>query len=53
MAIQAIVFDIGGVLEYTPQLGISEKWEKKHNLESGAFSKDLSDVWLAAWVQSH
>ena len=27
MTIQAVVFDIGGVLEITPNLGVTETWE--------------------------
>jgi len=32
MTIQAVVFDIGGVLEFTPRLGVSEKWESRLGL---------------------
>jgi hypothetical protein len=27
MAIRAVVFDIGGVLEITPDTGMTQKWE--------------------------
>jgi hypothetical protein len=28
VTIRAVVFDIGGVLEVTPDLGVAEKWER-------------------------
>jgi putative hydrolase of the HAD superfamily len=47
MAIRAVIFDIGGVLEITPKLGVEAKWEP----ESGAgFNSLLSDVWRAGSV---
>jgi epoxide hydrolase-like predicted phosphatase len=45
MAIRAIVFDIGGVLEITPNLGIDEKWETKLGLQLGTFNTRLHDIW--------
>ncbi len=45
MAIKAIVFDIGGVLEITPNLGIDEQWEKKLNLKTGELYERLREVW--------
>ncbi|MEO8606897.1 MAG: HAD family phosphatase [Chloroflexota bacterium] len=45
MAIRAIVFDIGGVLEITPRLGIDEKWEAIWHLQPGELNKKLYDVW--------
>ncbi len=45
MAIKAIVFDIGGVLEITPNLGIDEQWEKKLNLKEGELYERLREVW--------
>ncbi len=45
MTIRAIVFDIGGVLEITPSLGIDKKWEQKLNLKLGELNQQLSDVW--------
>jgi putative hydrolase of the HAD superfamily len=45
MAIQAIVFDIGGVLEITPDLGVTAKWEQRLNLAAGELDKRLRDVW--------
>jgi len=45
MSIKAIVFDIGGVMEITPDLGLDAKWEEKLNLERGELNKKLGDVW--------
>ena len=45
MAIRAIVFDIGGVLEITPDLGLDNKWEQKLNLKPGELNQRLSQVW--------
>jgi len=45
MTIKAIVFDIGGVLEITPSLGVDEKWEQKLNLKSGELNERLREVW--------
>jgi hypothetical protein len=35
MRIQAVVFDIGGVLELTPGLGVTGTWESRLGLASG------------------
>jgi hypothetical protein len=32
MAIRAVVFDIGGVLEITPDLGVTPMWETRLGL---------------------
>ena len=45
MSIKAIVFDIGGVLEFTPDLGVDTTWEQKLNLEAGELNKRLGAVW--------
>lgn len=45
MTIKAIVFDIGGVLEITPNLGVDEKREQKLNLKSGELNERLREVW--------
>ena len=45
MTIKAIVFDIGGVLEITPNLGTDSKWEQKLNLEKNAINDRMHDVW--------
>jgi putative hydrolase of the HAD superfamily len=45
MTIQAVVFDIGGVLEVTPSLGVSEMWEPRLGLEPGEINRRMRDVW--------
>ena len=45
MAIRAVVFDIGGVLEITPDLGIDKKWEQKLDLKPGELNQRLGNVW--------
>ncbi len=47
MAIRAVVFDIGGVLETTPPLGVSDAWEARLGLAPGELDGRLSDVWAA------
>ncbi len=45
MAIRAIVFDIGGVLEITPDLGLTEKWERLLHLKPGELNERMASVW--------
>lgn len=45
MTIRAVVFDIGGVLEITPQTGWVEKWEAHLHLKPGELDERLMDVW--------
>ncbi len=45
MTIRAIVFDIGGVLEYTPKLGIDQQWEQELGLKAGELHERLYEVW--------
>jgi epoxide hydrolase-like predicted phosphatase len=45
MAIRAIVFDIGGVLEIAPSMGVTEKWETALGLSPGELDKRLYEVW--------
>src|SRR6266446_7189041 len=47
MTIRAVVFDIGGVLEITPQTGWVEKWEARLHLNPGKLDERLMDVWRA------
>ena len=46
-AIRAVVFDIGGVLEITPDLGIDRRWETRLGLPAGEMAERMHDVWLA------
>ena len=45
MTIEAIVFDIGGVLEITPDLGVTEAWESRLGLAHGELNKRMSGAW--------
>jgi putative hydrolase of the HAD superfamily len=45
MTIRAIVFDIGGVLEFTPRIGITEKWEAIFQMQPEELDKRLYEVW--------
>ena len=45
MSIQAIVFDIGGVLEITPDLGVAGTWESRLGLAPGELNKRMEDAW--------
>lgn len=45
MDIAAVVFDIGGILEITPSIGVSEEWESRLGLAAGEVNRRLADVW--------
>lgn len=45
MTIKAVVFDIGGVLEYTPRTGWEKKWEERLGLPEGEILRGLADSW--------
>lgn len=45
MTIQAVVFDIGGVLEITPDLGVTGMWESRLGLAPGELSNRMHDTW--------
>ena len=47
MSIRAVVFDIGGVLEITPDLGVAERWEKHFNLQAGELNERMGSLWEA------
>jgi putative hydrolase of the HAD superfamily len=46
VAIRAVVFDIGGVLEITPDLGVYREWETRLGLPAAGMGERLHDVWL-------
>jgi epoxide hydrolase-like predicted phosphatase len=50
MAIRAVVFDIGGVLELTPPLGGPEKWERKLGLKAGELGERTRHLWEAGEI---
>ncbi len=45
MPIRAIVFDVGGVLEITPDLGVTAQWEQRLHLKPGELDERLHSVW--------
>jgi epoxide hydrolase-like predicted phosphatase len=45
MTIRAVVFDIGGVLEITPDLGVTGQWETRLGLAAGQLDRRMRDVW--------
>jgi epoxide hydrolase-like predicted phosphatase len=45
MVIRAVVFDIGGVLEITPDLGVDRLWETRLGLSAGEILVRMRDVW--------
>jgi epoxide hydrolase-like predicted phosphatase len=45
MAVRAVVFDIGGVLEITPDLGVHRQWESRFGLRGGELRERMWDVW--------
>jgi epoxide hydrolase-like predicted phosphatase len=50
MTIRAVVFDIGGVLEITPDTGIPQRWESRLGLAAGKLNERLGDVWAAGGI---
>ncbi len=45
MAIRAVVFDIGGVLEYTPRIGVLERWVELFGIPAEKFGELTSELW--------
>jgi epoxide hydrolase-like predicted phosphatase len=45
MTIQAVVFDIGGILEITPDRGWARDWDAALGLTPGELGRRMSDVW--------
>jgi epoxide hydrolase-like predicted phosphatase len=50
MAIRAVVFDIGGVLEVTPDLGITQEWEARLGLPAGGLDERMRDAWVGGSI---
>jgi epoxide hydrolase-like predicted phosphatase len=50
MSIQAIVFDIGGVLEITPDLGVAGTWESRLGLAPGELNERMKDAWIGGSI---
>ena len=50
MAIRAVVFDIGGVFEITPDLGVTQLWEARLELPAGELNKRMHDAWAGGSI---
>ena len=50
MAIRAVVFDIGGVLEITPDLGVTRLWEARLGLADGGLDERMRDTWVGGSI---
>ncbi len=53
MAIRAVVFDIGGVLEITPDQGVRARWEARLGLVQGGIDGRVGDVWRDGSLGRH
>lgn len=52
MTATCVIFDIGGVLEITPETGWLQRWEKRLELPLGTVHERMGDVWRAGSVGS-
>jgi epoxide hydrolase-like predicted phosphatase len=50
MGIRAVVFDIGGVLEITPDLGVTARWESRLGLADGEMARRMGEIWAAGEI---
>ncbi|MGS2613491.1 hypothetical protein ACVCAH_02995 [Micromonospora sp. LZ34] len=50
MTTRAVLVDIGGVLEITPSLGVTERWEATLGLRPGELDERAVDVWAAGAI---
>jgi putative hydrolase of the HAD superfamily len=50
MTVAAVLFDIGGILEKTPDLGVTAKWEALLGLGPGELDRRMGDVWRAGSI---
>jgi len=50
MGIRAVVFDIGGVLEITPDLGVIPMWEARLGLLAGELSERMHDAFAGGSI---
>jgi epoxide hydrolase-like predicted phosphatase len=48
--IRAVIFDIGGVIEFTPSTGSVARWESDLGLPTGAIDRRLAEVWTAGSI---
>ncbi|HTQ87920.1 MAG TPA: HAD family phosphatase [Streptosporangiaceae bacterium] len=50
MVIRAVVFDIGGVLEITPDIGVIPTWEGRLGLPAGGLGERMRDAFAAGRI---
>jgi epoxide hydrolase-like predicted phosphatase len=50
MTIRAVVFDVGGVLEITPDLGVTRQWESRLGLAAGELDERMHDAWIGGSI---
>src|SRR5579862_9459014 len=50
MTIRAVVFDIGGVLEITPDLGVTRHWERRLGLAAGELDQRMHQAWVGGSI---
>jgi len=50
MVIRAVVFDIGGVLEIDPDLGVIPMWEGRLGLPAGELSERMHHAWVGGSI---
>jgi epoxide hydrolase-like predicted phosphatase len=45
-----VLFDIGGVLEYAPDIGVTELWEGRLGLSAGELDSRMQDAWIGGSI---
>ncbi|WP_225801239.1 HAD family phosphatase [Streptomyces sp. NK15101] len=50
MSVTCVIFDIGGVLEITPETGWVRRWEERLGLPDGGVNERMRDVWAAGGI---
>jgi epoxide hydrolase-like predicted phosphatase len=50
VSIRAVLFDIGGVLEYAPDIGVTELWENRLGLSAGELDSLMQDAWIGGSI---
>jgi HAD superfamily hydrolase (TIGR01509 family) len=50
VTVRTVIFDIGGVLEFTPATGWAERWEARLGLPPGEIDRRCTELWVAGSV---
>lgn len=53
MAVRAVVFDIGGVLELVPEMDFDRSWEARLGLPAGEIRRRLGDLWAGGAIGTY